>query len=190
MQKIASLVLLLTLCGCAQPDPYRPYNAPSTPSYAGTPPPPTVPMNASIKSDPYSPTINVETDVAETKGNGTQIFALAGQIDRKTRERTVFVQWGEVYSARAWRFYSRASDDTGTPLRFLQVSRKVSSCPGGTCIYNETYNVYLTPAMIQRGASQGISFKVYSRNGDERIVNIPASTVAEFNSKMAEAAKK
>jgi len=187
---IAALAALVVLNGCTAPPPE--YNRTSSSSaYFGSPgSPATVPTNATIKNDQYSPTINVETDIARTTGNGTQIFVLGGRIDRKSREKTAFVQWGEVYNAKAWRFYSRASDDTGTALRFVQVGRNVSSCSGGTCVYSETYNVYLTPAMLQRGASSGISFKIYGRNADERIVNIPASTIAEFNAKMVEAAKR
>jgi hypothetical protein len=70
------------------------------------------------------------------------------------------------------------------------VTRDVSSCSRYTgCIYNETYNIYIPSADMQAGATSGVSFKIYSRGGLERVIDLPPDLIADFNAKMAEAAK-
>jgi hypothetical protein len=39
------------------------------------------------------------------------------------------------------------------------------------------------------GAKEGIGFKIFGKNGDERIVSFSPSLIAEFNEKMTEAAR-
>ena len=149
----------------------------------------TDPSTVTIKQSAYATSIEVESDVGERAGDGTTIYLLAGSIDKKTGAVRTFVQWGEIYTARDWRFYSRASTNKSEPLEFNEVSRKVSSCSRGSCVYNEMYNVYFTPAQMRQAGSAGLDFKVFGRRGDERVVTIPAAVVADFNAKMVEAAK-
>jgi hypothetical protein len=176
------------MAGCYSTSPSYPTRT-SYSSAAYSAPKSVSPSNFRIKADAYSPAIDVTCDPGE-RGSvpaGTEIYGLYGKIDRASGRSTTFVQWGEVYTDRDWRFFSRASNDKGQSLDFDKIDRKVSSCSRGTCVYSETYNIYLSSADLRTGASQGISFKIYGRKGDERIVNLPADMVREFNSKLAEA---
>jgi len=42
---------------------------------------------------------------------------------------------------------------------------------------------------MQAGARDGVSFKIYGKSGQERIIDLPANLIANFNEKMVEAAK-
>lgn len=148
------------------------------------------PSSASIKNDNYSPTIDVQTEVVKRGAPpNTEVYLLYGKIDRSSGKATAFVQWGEVYADKGWRFYSRASNSKGQSYELAQVSRNVSSCSRSGCVYSETYNIYLPQGDLRAGSKEGISFKIFGKNGDERIVSLSPSLIAEFNEKMAEAAK-
>jgi hypothetical protein len=180
--------MTLALAACGSPS--STYNYSSAGYTTAAAPKNSDPSGPVIKNDPYSPAIEVEMGGGKREGNGTQIYGLYGAIEKKAGTTRTYVQWAEVYSGSEWRFYSRASNNQGAPLEFKQVDRKVASCSGrGSCVYDETYNVYLTPTQLRQGAVDGLSFKIFGRNGDERIVSLPAAAVSAFNEKMAEAAK-
>jgi hypothetical protein len=182
-------LVLPLLAGCY--DAGGSYAAPSSaaPSYRDYPP-----TGPSIVNDSYSPTIKVKTESGQRGGpasSGTEIYGLYATVDRKSGAVVSYVQWGEVYGDRSWRFYSRASTDKAEPLSVDQVDRSVGRCfPNlGECTYSEVYNIKIPEKLMKAGAADGIRFKIYGRNGDERIVMIPAMTVAPFNEKVAEAVK-
>lgn len=146
-----------------------------------------------IKNDTYSPDIKVKTGEAERGaagyGRGTEAWALFANVNKQSGAVVTYVQWVEVYWDKEWRFFSRASTNKGQPLSFDKVDRSVSRCSSGSCIYSETYNIMMPAAELRSGAKDGISFKIYSKSGAERIINIPAEIVAQFNEKVAEAQK-
>lgn len=185
--RICAVLFAVFLAGCQSPHATT-YSTGGSPAYSLRDPDidPTVP---SIKEDKFSPFIKVETEVGRKQNNkGSQMYSLNGAIDRKNGVTVTFVQWVEVYSAKEWRFYYRASDDSGTSLDFHKVARNVSSCTSGIgCVYDEVYNIYFTPAQIKAAKTNGLLFKIYGKRSDERVVNIPANVVAEFDAKMIEA---
>lgn len=181
---------VVVLAGCATPPSYS-----SSPSYGSSSTqyqesdlsPPT------IKNDQYSPSIQVRSEGGKrgqvSQGKGVEIWGLFANVGRQSGAVVTYVQWGEVYWDKAWRFYSRASTNKGQSLSFDTVDRKVTRCSHGTCVYSETYNIMLTSADMRAGAKDGISFKIYGREGDERVITIPASIVEQFNEKVVEAQK-
>ena len=123
-------------------------------------------------------------------GDGKQLYGVFGLVERKTGDALSFVQWSEEYTANERRNYWRAAD-RGANLPFAEVGRKLSPCNGRTgCAHAETFNIYFTAEQMKRAALEGLSFRISSRKGDERIVAIPANTIVGFNEKMAEAARK
>lgn len=193
MKRIATIAVLAALAGCAPPPSYNSsnvYTGSVSPSRAATA---TDLSSPTIKNDPYKPSIEVRAEGAEKTDAdlNAEIWGLYGKVDKKTGAVSTYVQWGEVYGDRAWRFYSSASTNKGESLSFTQVERNVSKCfPRlGQCTYSEVYNITIPQALLRSGAKDGISFKIFGKSGSERIVNIPADVVAQFNTKIAEASK-
>jgi hypothetical protein len=175
-------LICLAASGCYDPG----YGGGGSSSYADQ-----EPYNPWIKEDAYSPAIQVATNEGE-RGGGYNVerYALFGLIDRKSGAARTYVQWAEIYVDKAWRFYYRASNNRGEPYEFKQVSRDVGSCsPYSGCVYTEMYNVYIPAQDMKAGMNDGISFKIFGKSGEERIINLSAGLVAAFNEKMAEAAK-
>jgi hypothetical protein len=188
MTRFATAVgYLACLVGCAggAPTSYSP-NSASSSTYEQS-----QPYTPTIENDPYSPTIDVTTKAGQTgqAGPGIQISVLFAKIDKKSGAVVTGVQWGEVYIDSEWRFYSRASSSKGQAYTFSRVDNKVSKCSSGTCVYSETDNIMIPAADHKSGAVDGISFKIYGRKGDERVVALPATLIEEFNAKVAEAVK-
>jgi hypothetical protein len=126
---------------------------------------------------------------ASWAGKGTELFGLYAKINKASGAIVTYVQWSEVYWVQEWRFYSRASNSNGQSYSFDRVSRDVSKCGRGTCIYSETYNIGIPAADLRAGAKDGVSFKIYGKNGDERVINLSPALIEEFNAKVAEAVK-
>jgi hypothetical protein len=149
------------------------------------------PYSPWIIEDAYSPAIKVATNAGE-RGGGYNVekYALFGLIDRKSGAARTYVQWAEIYVDKGWRFYYRASNDKGEPYEFSQVARDVGNCsPYSGCVHTETYNIYIPARDMKAGAKDGISFKIFGKDGSERIINLNADLVAAFDEKMIDAAK-
>lgn len=177
----------LALAACAPAPTYAPSGVPTSYASANDVSAPI------ITNDSYSPTIKVEAGGGKKTdaSANSEIWGLYGRVTKKSGATVAYVQWGEVYADREWRFYNRASTNKGEVLSFETVERKVSKCYPrlGECTYSEAYNIMIPPSLLKTGATDGISFKVYSRNGQEKIVNVPAEIVGQFNGKLAEAQK-
>ena len=188
LKPLIALFLVPVVAACGGGNSYSSY--PSSASYS-KPPKNSDPSSPTIKNDNYSPSIEVNTEPGERGAPpNIEIFGLFGKVERSSGKATAYVQWNELYIDKEWRFYTRASSSKGQPYQFNQVGRDVSKCDRYTgCIYSETYNIYLPPSDLRGGANEGISFKIYSKNGQERVVRLSPSLVTEFNEKMAEAAK-
>lgn len=149
----------------------------------------TDPSDPTIERDQFSPVIKVVAKGGErSEGSDSQIYGLYGAIDKKSGATTTYVQWGEVYGSTDWRFYVRASNDKAQPLSMKEVQRNVGRCfSTGRCVYTEVYNIMIPAADLKSGATEGASFKLYAKNGEQRIVKLPAELISKFNEKMAEA---
>lgn len=151
------------------------------------------PHSPSIRNDPDSISIDVVTEPATRKSAGStgldEVYLLLSKTHRKGDATLVYVQWTAIYAAPASRSYNRASSDNARPYDFQELDRKVGHCGSSGCVYGETYNITIPPADLKRGASEGIRFKIYARNGDDVVVQLPASLIAQFNEKLAEVQK-
>lgn len=190
MRSLLLLAAAVALSACSPPPP-RP--APGTTAAISDAAEPSLapdPHSPRIENDPYSISIDITTDSATRRsGDLSQVYNLLSKTHRKGDVTLVYVQWSAIYTARTWRFYNRASNDKGQSYDFRQVNRDVAGCPSSRCVYNETYNIIIPPADLRRGATEGIRFKIYARNGGDVLVEIPASLVAQFNEKLAEVRK-
>jgi hypothetical protein len=147
------------------------------------PPPATI----TVKSDPYKDSIEYQSGVSKSGSLMDQdIWLLIAQKNRKTGRIIYYVQWANVYDADGWRFYSYANAEGGEKLEFEEVSRDVSNCGSGTCIHDETYNIYLTPEKLSHGATSGISFKIFARDGTSKLVVIPGPVISALREKMGQ----
>lgn len=192
MRSIATIAALAaaTLAACAPPPSSysgSTYSSPSAGFRASDLSAPT------IKDDSYSPNIQVRATGGERgspgEGQGIELWGLFANINKQSGAVVTYVQWSDAYWDKEWRFYSRASTNKGQQLSFDTVDRTVSKCSYGTCIYAETYNIMMPAAELRSGAKDGISFKIYSKTGVERVITIPAEIVAQFNEKVSEAQK-
>jgi len=157
----------------------------------GAPTSPSVEISSpEIRTDKYSPTIDVVTKLAEKKrGPGdAEMYALVGKLDKETGEVRFYVEWAVVYTASSWRAYQGASDSNATPLVLRQVGRNVTGCRA-KCVYTEAYHVDFGINQMADALEKGLDFKLYAKDGDHRIVQIPADLVQQFMKKMAEAQK-
>lgn len=143
-----------------------------------------------IKKDQYSPTIDVvSSSLAQQQINQTdfEAYTLVGKINKKSGEASFAVQWVRIYKATGWRHYQRASDASGTPLTFKEVSRSATACARGSCLYDETYNIYFSKEQVASGMLEGLDFKIYARDSSSAVVRIPADQMKQFGEKMIEA---
>lgn len=189
MRAIATILLIITVGGCyGGGESYGAYPASVSTYVAPRNSDPTAP---SIKNDRYSPTIDVKTEGGERGAHptGVELYGLYAKIDRSTGKVTAYVQWSDVYTDRAWRFYNRASNDKGQRYDFDKVDRSVSSCSYGTCVYAETYNIQIPQVDIRAGARNGVNFKIFSQTGQERVIQLSAELLREFVGKLDEAQK-
>lgn len=185
MRFLVILLAALVLAGCGKTVPIS-----ADPDSAAGPQENSDPACARINEDPASRFIDVEATGGVRNGDGKQLYGVFGLVERKTGDVLSFVQWSEEYSANERRNYWRAAD-RGAALPFAEVGRKLSPCNGRTgCAHTETFNIYFTPEQMKRAALEGLSFRISSRKGSERIVAIPANTIVGFNEKIAEAARK
>lgn len=187
---IAAAFAALTLAGCAPPPPsfIRDGAYVASTEYRATD------LAApTIKNDSYSPNIQVRATGGERgspgQGKGIELWGLFANINKQTGATVTYVQWSDAYWDSSWRFYSRASTNKGQSLSFDTVDRTVSKCSSSGCIYSETYNIMMPAAELRSGAKDGVNFKIYGKNGDERVITIPAEIVSQFNEKVAEAQK-
>lgn len=184
MRVLLLLAVAVALSACSPPPPNS-----SGASNAAQPSRATDPHSPYIENDPYSTSIDVKTKTAlRDTVELTQLYTLRGRVDRETGLTLALIQWSAVYTRRTWHFYFKASNDRGQSYDLREVNREVRACPD-RCVYAETYNIFIPLADLQRGATDGIRFKIYARSGDSVIVELPASLIVQFNEKLAEAQK-
>lgn len=183
---LLAAVVAISACSPPPPSPSRASGSPTSAARSSTAYDPHSPY---IENDPYSTSIDVKTKAAlRDTVELTQLYALRGRVDRETGRTLALVQWSAVYTRHTWHFYFKASNDRGQSYDFREVNREVRACPN-RCVYAETYNIFIPLADLQRGATDGIRFKIYARSGDSAVVELPASLIVQFNEKLAEAQK-
>lgn len=190
MHPLAILFAAAVALSACSPPPPNSAAVPAAAASAARPSDASDPHSPSIRNDPDSISIDVVTKPATRKSAGLdEVYLLLSKTHRKGDATLVYVQWTAVYAAHASRSYNRASGDNVRSYDFQELDRKVGHCGSSGCVYGETYNITIPPADLKRGASEGIRLKIYARNGDEVVVQLPASLIAEFNAKLAEVQK-
>lgn len=181
-----ALLFAVPLSGCALP--------PFPTERPQEPPDPPDPQSPTIKNDPYSPTIKVVTEPGTHRNNlGSEHHALNAMVSRSDGSAIAYVELEvhHTYSARASALPPlRASNDRAQPYRVVELTPSWYCGRPDECDVQQIYRIQIPFADLKRGATEGIRFKVYglSRNKD-RIIEIPASLVVQFNEKLAEAQK-
>ena len=123
-----------------------------------------------------APIINFTT--ANSAGNG---FALVAKIRNNGILGKLNIQGSIVYSGD-WQFFTSAVFKGGDPVDYTRVDGDVGDCQYG-CTLSESYIINLTPADIQKHASDGIvAIQIRaSKTGNTAIVNIPVSYIDAVN---------
>lgn len=190
MRLLLLLAVAVALSACSPPPPRLAAVSATATSDAAEPPLAPDPHSPTIENDPYSISIDITTESATRRSPDlSQVYNLLSKTHRKGDVTLAYVQWSAIYTDRTWRFYNRASNDKGQSYDFREVARDVHRCSSSRCLYNETYNIVIPPADLRRGATEGIRFKIYARNGGDVLVEIPASLVSQFNKELAEVRK-
>ena len=131
-----------------------------------------------VENDPYKKFTKYTSEAAIFGLKYDRIlWVLVGTKDRQTGSRNFYVQWVGAYRSNNWKYYVQASNNKAETLRFVVVDRDVVSCSGSFCIYNETFNIYFTEDQIHEGASSGLIFKVFAKDGTEKPTVVPGSLV-------------
>lgn len=139
------------------------------------------PREVRVTDDPFRPTIAFAVlppiTFALPQDRSTFVdVVLTGGITRATREATFLATIKVEYLAASWAFFEEIRGEGGRPLTFVGARRNVRCLTGG-CIYTEEFAAGLSASDVRRSAENGtpIVFKVFSRNGSEFPVTIPAA---------------
>lgn len=107
-----------------------------------------------------------------------EMLGLAAGIDKKTGQVTNLGVWVDVYYAGDWRYYESATFRDTATVSALDVSRKVTSCSGGTCKFDEVFFIPMNIARLTRGGD--LDLRLNSKSGVSNIVKIPRGYIDGF----------
>lgn len=182
----AALLFAVPLSGCALPPfpTHRPQEPPEPPD----------PQSPTIRNDPYSPTLKVVTEPGTHRNNlGREHHSLDAMVSRNDGSAIAYVEL-EVHRTRsAWASALpplRASNDRAQNYRVVEAPPSWYCGRPDECDVRQLYRIQIPFADLKRGATEGIRFKVYGLSSNkDRIIEIPASLIVQFNEKLAEARK-
>ena len=104
----------------------------------------------------------------------TNFYCLRTFVDRRTGDTLHQIYVSDSYSGTERR-WNAARDDTGHPLRFLEISRHEITCEGG-CSYLEEFAADI-PESELRANSQGLRVTFTARSGEEKTIVVSAGQI-------------
>ena len=119
------------------------------------------------------PTIALET----RSGDKVWIYALHGRAKNGVGSFW-HVGFSTVYTDTDWRFFGSASLPGGDRLEAKSLRRKVGSCAGSRCVYDEAAYVQLTREQVERASTDGFRVRWNPQRSDSIETTIPGAYFA------------
>ena len=106
---------------------------------------------------------------------GTNFFCLRSFVDSQTGETQHQLYVSDSYSG-AERRWKAARDDSGRPLRFIEIGRNEITCDGG-CSYLEEFAAAI-PESELRASPQGLTVVFLAASGAEKRISVSGTQIS------------
>ena len=132
-----------------------------------------------VEDDPYIEFVQYKSDVVVKGPMGDKETMVLRAVQARDDKSDVdyFLQWTSLYVDSDWRRYSMATTQDAEKLKTDVIDRKVASCPAGSCIYNETLNIFFPESLLKENKDTGFNVKIFAQKHSGKVVLIPASII-------------